>query len=336
MSLVTGASLTLDRLQYTVQLRSVTAELAVLPGVNSAEVLIVAGVQVDATPGTEASLDLDGGDGSATVLTGHVAHVERTATGTLVRIADAGAELAAVRPHETYNGLTGTQLIAKLAGLAGVDVGLVVATNQTAAYVADPRRTAAEHVAAVVRRAGGVAAIDGAGQLTVQPWPVGLPTAALRLDREFVRIATTAYAPGHEYAAVGGGGSGVALAPDAWLLNTDPVTSADDPDPSRTWFADPVLRTALDVEAAQRAEAGRRGSDTLRLAAECWLLPARRPGEVVQLQQTTSDDQAGPWLLTGVRHELGWGHAWTVLTGVSGGDPGGLLGSLAGAIGGLL
>lgn len=336
MSLTTGASLILDRLQYTVQLRSVTAELAVLPGVNCADVLVAADVRVDATPGTEASLDLDGGDGSATVLTGHVVHVGRTATGTRVRLADGGADLAAVRPHETYSGLTGTQLIAKLAGLAGVDVGLVVATTQTAAYVADPRRTAAEHVAAIARRAGGVAAIDGGGQLTVQPWPVGLPTAALRLDREFVRIATTAYAPGHEYAAVGGGGSGVALAPDVWLLSTDPITSADDPDPTRTWFADPVLRTALDVETAQRAEAGRRDSDTGRLEAECWLLPARRPGEVIQLQQTTADDQAGPWLLTGVRHELGWGHARTVLTGVSAGEPTSLLGALAGAIGGLL
>ncbi|HEY3485259.1 MAG TPA: hypothetical protein VGK49_07735, partial [Ilumatobacteraceae bacterium] len=73
-----------------------------------------------------------------------------------------------------------------------------------------------------------------------------------------------------------------------------------------------------------------------RLRAECWLQPARRPGDVVQIQETEFDEQEGPWLLTSVRHDLAWDRAVTSLVGVSGGDTSDLLGSLAGALGGLL
>ena len=40
MTLSTSASLTLDRLQYTVQLRAATVELSLLPGIDRAEVAV--------------------------------------------------------------------------------------------------------------------------------------------------------------------------------------------------------------------------------------------------------------------------------------------------------
>lgn len=335
-TLTTSASVTLGRLQYTVQIRSVAVTLVSLPGVDSADVVIAAGVQVDAAPGDDAVVELDGGDGPATVVTGVVDHVERHPFGTVVSIADAGAALAATRPSETYSGLPAMQIIRELASAAGVTTGLVTAAIQTSAYVADPRRTGAQHVAELAARAGTVATIGGDGRLSVLPWPVGLPTAAMRRDREFILLATSTHRADHEFAAVGGGGSGVALSPDAWLVNTDPVTNADDPDPRRTWRSDAVLRTQVDVDLANRSASSRRLAATRRLDATCWLQPVRRPGDVVQIQETTHPDEAGPWLITHVRHELAWDRSVTTLAGVTGGDTNELLGALAGAIGGLL
>lgn len=336
MSLITAATVTLDRLQYTVQIRAVTAELAVLPGINRAEVAIAAGVDVEAEPGTDATVELDGGDGAATVITGRVERVVRDRAATVVSITDGGAALAGIRPHETYNGMLAMQIIGQLAQLADVPTGIVVATTQTSAYVADPRRTGAQHIAALADRAGAVATIDGDGRLSVTPWPVGLPTAAMRRDREFTLLSVSTHAPLHEFAYTGGGGVGAALAPDAWLMNAEAVTDADEPDATRTWWVDPVLRTSTDVDLANKGLRARRAAGTRRMHGECWLQPARRPGDAVQIQQTDHPDQAGPWLLTSVRHELGWDHSRTVLDGVSAGDTSDLLGALAGAVGSLL
>ena len=172
MTLATGATVTLDDLRYTAQIRSVAAELVLLPGVNRAEVAIAAGVDVPAAAGARASVELDGGDGTAVVLTGTVDHVERTTSGAVVVVTDAGAALAATRPSETYNGLTGVQVVGKLADLASADTGQVAALTQTAAYVADARRTAAEHVAAIARRSDARHARAG----------VGGPAAAVRVN----------------------------------------------------------------------------------------------------------------------------------------------------------
>lgn len=336
MTLTTSATVTLDDLRYTVQVRSVAAELTLLPGVNRVEVSIAAGVDVPAAAGARASVELDGGDGAAVVVTGTVDHLERTTTGAVVVITDAGAALAAARPAETYNGLTGVQVVGKLADLASADTGLIAALTQTAAYVADPRRTAAEHVATIARRSDAVAAVDADGRLTVIAWPVGLPTAAMRLDREFTSFTTSSHQPGHDFAPVGAGGSGAALAPDAWVPSTEAVTGADDPDATRTWSPDAVLRTRTDVDLAARGAASRRAAATTRMRGTCWLQPARRPGDVVRIDETTSPDQAGPWLLVSVRHELAPGVATTVLEGVAAGSADDLLGGLLGGVGGLL
>ncbi|MET0662497.1 MAG: contractile injection system protein, VgrG/Pvc8 family [Ilumatobacteraceae bacterium] len=336
MTLTTAATATLGQLQYTVQIRSVSVELALFPGVNRADVSIAAGVAVDATPGTDATVELDGGDGSATVITGIVDHVDRRSDGTAVAITDGGAALARVRPQETYNGMLATQIISKLAQLADVQTGLIVATTQTSAYVADPRRTGLQHIAALADLAGAVAAVGGDGRLTVVPWPTGLPTVAMRFDREFTAFSSSSHRAGHEFSVVGGGGSGAALAPDVWIVNTDAVTNADDPSATSTWRPDPVLRTPTDVDLANKYIAARRASSTKRFRGECWLQPARRPGDVVQVQETEHADQAGPWLLTSVRHELGWDRASSLLIGVSGGETSALLGAAAGALGGLL
>lgn len=337
MSLLLAATVTLGQLLYTEQIRSVRAHLALLPDINRVEVAIAAGVRVDATPGTDAEVALDGGDGGATVITGTVARVERRQFATVVTVADGGAALAAVRPTETYHGLPLAQVIRELAGTAGVDTGIVAVLGQVADWVPDPRRTAAHHVAELARLGGGVAHVDRGGRLVAMPWPVGVPDVAMRLDREFLAFATEALDPGAAEIPVGAGGAGTALAPDAWLHAPDPLTTGGGPDATHRWRPEHALRTLADVRIAADGATRRHDSAGRRLTATCWPQPARRPGDVVQVQEG-DDTQAGPWLLTHVRHTVAAATATTVLLGIAAGPDtaGGLAGAAAGALGGLL
>src|SRR5262249_61440535 len=81
---------------------AVTVTLAGLPGVSRFDVSFPAAVAVDAGPGDDASLDLDGGEGSETVLTGKVRGFRRDVELTEVLVADASAALAAYPPPPTY------------------------------------------------------------------------------------------------------------------------------------------------------------------------------------------------------------------------------------------
>lgn len=331
MTLITAATATLGRLQYTTQVTRARAQLALLPATNVLELAIAAGVEVSATPGDEAVIELDGGDGAATVISGTVSVVRRSPRETVVTVVDGGAALARLRQYQTFEGLAASQVVAKLADAAGVDTGSLLALGQTAAFVAQPRRTGAEQIAYLADLSGAVAAIDGDGKLAVSLWPIGLPTVAMRADREFLSIRTSVLAPPPAFAAVGSGGAGVALAPDAWVPSTAALTTSDDPGAELTWRSDPVLRAQVDVTLAQRGMDQRRAAATSTLQAECWLQPARRPGDVVQLQET--DGQEGPWLLTQVLHELSCHGARSTLRAVG---VGATAGSLLDAVGGLL
>ena len=67
----------------------------------------------------------------------------------------------------------------------------------------------------------------------------------------------------------------------------------------------------------------------------CWLLPALRPGELVEVQDLPDGISGGPWLVTHVQHRVGPMGATTRFDAVSG-EGGGLLAGLLGALGGLL
>lgn len=338
MSLILAAAATLGRLRYTDQIRSVRTHLGLLPGVNRVEIGIAAGVAVEAAPGAEAEVSVDGGDGAATIITGTVTQVERRAFATVVTVADAGAALAALRPTETYHGLPFAQIIHALASLAGVGTDLVALPGQTADWIPNQRRTAAEHVGALARLGGGIAHIGSTGRLTVAPWPVGIPDVAMRLDREFLTFDTHDVDPGAMDVLLGAGGSGSALAPDAWLPATAALETGGGPDAAHRRRPEHVLRTLADVRIATGGANQRRGAAARRMAATCWPQPARRPGDVVQIQETGDEKRAGPWLLTHVRHAINGGQATTTLLGIDGGPGGGggPIGTIAGEVGSLL
>src|SRR5689334_6266446 len=101
MSLKPTGTLILGNLKYDTHLIEVTVQLALLPGVNTVRATLPTGVRLDAKPGDEASLELDGGEGSEKVLKGKLRSIRRALLQVEVVVADGGADLAELRPRNT-------------------------------------------------------------------------------------------------------------------------------------------------------------------------------------------------------------------------------------------
>lgn len=329
----------MGNLRYDTHVSSLTADLGLLPAVNHVTAVLPRDVPVDAAPGDPAEIAIDGGDGEAPVLTGTVAVIRRSAAATLFTATDAGAALARLRPAATYESQSVADIVGALARDAGVDTGTVMAPIRLAAYVAHQQRTAAEHVAALALLGGGLATVGADGALSVSLRPLGVPDHALRYGREFTAyLVDDAPAP-PQVALVGNGPAGFIPFPNAFLHTTSPLDGgASEPGPDMVWQPEPALRMPLAVTAANKEASARRAASAQRLTADCWLLPAMRPGQLVEVQGLPAGLPAGPWLLTAVVHRLdGRLGGSTRLRAVVGGDMlGSLLGAALGALGGLL
>jgi hypothetical protein len=65
-----------------------------------------------------------------------------------------------------------------------------------------------------------------------------------------------------------------------------------------------MLRTAGAASNASQALQEAAAATGERLAAECFLLPGLRPGEVFEVQSLPDEFSGGPWLVTRVTHRL--------------------------------
>ena len=89
------AKITLGDLRYDSHALDLSVTLTVLPGVNSVHVDLPSTTTVSCAPGDSAKVELDGGDGRTTVLTGTVRSIDRGLMRVRVTVADAGADLDA-------------------------------------------------------------------------------------------------------------------------------------------------------------------------------------------------------------------------------------------------
>lgn len=337
MTLQPAVSATLGNLRYDTHAVRCSASLGLLPRGSSAEIRLPASVRFEAVPGDEATLDVDGGEGSNTILTGRVRTIRRTLDTVIVTVADAAGDLAALRPSATFEKQGAAQIVKKLASDAAVTPGTIDLDLDLPAYVAHPGRTAAEHVADLARLGGAIAMTDGDGRLNVVARPSGQPTIALKYGRELVSYDVTgrAIVNGNRI-AVGFGPAGSASAPDALRPSIDSLP-ADAPEGGAgvRRHPTPVLRTpgsARDASAALQAVAA---AHTQRLNAAGFLMAALRPGDVIEVQDLPDGLSGGPWMLVRVDHLVERGAGSTRLEATTA-DTGSLLGELLGAIGGLL
>lgn len=340
MSLRPAATVVLGNLRYDAQLAAVSASLALLPGVNTFEATLPAGVKLTASTGDTASLELDGGEGAEAVLTGKIRRFHRRLMETVATGTDGGTELAAFRPRATYEKLSAADIIQSLASEAGVAVDAVDIDLPLPAYVAHQNRTAAEHIALLARLGGAMAIFDSQGKLQVKPLP-SEPEIALLHGREIIACEVRQHsAPSARRFVIGSGPAGSPSAPNAlrpsagFLPDDAPSAGAD---AIRT--PSPLLRTPSAARTASAAASAVAQAEASRLSAHCFLLPALRPGQVAQIQSLPEGLPDGPWLITRVEHRFDPAVGGTTLfEGRLGVSSGGfdLLGSALSAVGSLL
>ncbi|CAN7556545.1 MULTISPECIES: hypothetical protein [unclassified Variovorax] len=337
MSLSPAISATLGNLRYDTQAIVCSACLDLLPRGGSARLSLPASVRFEAAAGDEASLDLDGGEGVATVLKGSMRSVRRNVDSIEVELIDAGAALAAYRPACSFEKQSAAQIIRKLVGDMALSAGTMDVDLDLPAYIAHPGRNAAEHVAELAKLGGAFACAGSDGKLEVRALPEGPADAALRFGREITHydVLGEAVAQGQSF-AIGAGPAGSSSAPDAMRPTVGFLpSSAAAGGPGVIRLATPLLRTPKAASDASDALSRIAAARASRLIAHCFLLPALRPGQVIEVQDLPDDLSGGPWLITRVEHRVAHGAGSTRFEARSASAPS-LLGALLGAIGSLL
>ena len=340
MSLAPKAAIVLGSEEFDTHALRVTAQLAPLPGIGSFRAIFPAATKISASAGDDATLDLDGGEGSERVLSGVVCVVRRGIRHIEVIAADASVALAGLRPATTYRNRSADDVIKALASDAGVtvnaDVGLPMA-----AYVADQRRSAAQHIAMLASLGGAIARVNGDGELEVNRPMAMMPDVAMKYGREIVACdISTGAAPAAKRIRTGSGPAGSAMAPNALRPTKDPLPSgASDPGGDAIWTPAAILRTPAAAATAGASADVAAASAATRIRATAFLVPALRPGLVVDIQELPGAMSGGPWVLTRVTHTLDAREGGrTVFEGeqVSSLDLAALGGAALSAIGGLL
>ncbi|WOD39718.1 contractile injection system protein, VgrG/Pvc8 family [Nodosilinea sp. E11] len=341
MSLSPAITVTLGNLRYTTQVAQVQVELNNLPGVGRFQVTLPPTVELTAVPGDAVELSLEGGEGEELVLTGTVQRVQRGLWSTVVVGVDGGATLAQFRPAATYERQSAKQIIQALAGEVNLSVGRVELEVPLAAYVAHQGRTAAEHIALLAELGGAIAQFDANNALTVVSAAVSQPELALRYGRELLAYSVEERAaPAQQLALIGHGPAGSADAPNALRHSLKGVPD-NAPAAGRQTVRRSValLRSPQVAQRASQAATQQAARLTQQVTAHTFLLPALRPGTVLEVQDLPDGLASGAWLLTRVQHWLDPLHGGsTTFEGVTVAPAGlldGLLGSALSALGGL-
>lgn len=335
--LVNTVSVQLGDLRYDAHATAVHVDLGILPAVNMLRITLPPQVEVGAGPGDDAVLRLNNGEGAADVLTGTVRRVSKGPRRTEVIAADAGAVLSGARVAASYQDLAPGDVLRNIVGDLGLSAqSLLLGLDPMPLYVADQRRTAAEHVARLAELGGGFAHVDADGTVQAAPWPFLPPTRALLQGREVIDYAASAYSADLDLTFVGSSPAAAGADPRAMAQTTEAVTGgADDPGAALEWQSRPMLRSALGVSGATEGARGARAARAARMQATCWLLPDLRPGTVIEVQGLDDGVSGGPWLLTHVVHDLRRDSGGiTRLQAISADGPG-LLGGFGNALGGL-
>lgn len=298
-------------LEYTGHVVSADVELGLLPAVDRAVLVLPRAVEVSAAPGDPARLELTGADGAETVLTGTVHSVAHGLQTTRVVLAGPATLLGAHRPADAYSGQDAAAVVRALASDVNIDLGTVTLTAQLPAYIAHQGRTAAEHVAALARLEGALAAFDADGTLNIGvPPPVA--QRALKYGRELLQFATAKLPQPTARVPVGLGGAGSASAPGALRASRSVVPASV----SGVRVSTPLLRVAAAASAAQQGAEAAATRAATSMTAYCILVPALRPGQAVEVQELPGAQSSGPFTLTRVRHRITpHGAARTDLTG---------------------
>ncbi|MGB5156371.1 hypothetical protein [Desulfobacterium sp. N47] len=299
---------------YNEHIISAHITLALLPAVNQAELIMPASVQMDASSGDDAVISIDGGDGMETVLTGKIYLVHKSIYETKVIVADAGFVLNAARPAKTFDKQDAATIVKTLAADCGVDIDKCDVDIKPAFYIAHQNRTSAEHIADLVKHAGGYAAVSAQGALTATTWPSD-SDINLTFGREIREYCTKNKVPvAYQIIATGSGPAGTIDAADAKRPTAKPIpTDAPEPGNDARWVPVHMLRTPDAVTTSKKSLNSRQGAYASMMEAKTLVMPALRPGACFSAQQMPDNLSQGPWYCTKLSHHLS-AHSLSVTT----------------------
>ena len=334
-------SLTLGSQQWTEQVLAIELGLELGPRLDTLEARLPAVAPVEAAVGDPVELTLDSGEASAGVFQGAVSSIRHGERTIQVEALDAGGDLARYRPATTYQQITAGSLIQALCGDVGVEVGEVEEGAELAFYVADPSRTALEHICRVSGWNGASVRVNAENRLESVVIEARQADVALRFGRELLEVEHGDRAAAHDsFTVAGESGAGETSAPEALQPTTDFFAGSrpEGPGSGSVWRWQPALRTAAAAATAGAARQRLHGSSRLTGKLTAFLQPELAPGTVVELAELPEPMAGGLFWLVSVRHRLSAAGATTTARFYGGGDAfdsAGLLGSLAGAVGGL-
>jgi hypothetical protein len=340
--LLPGYTLTVGSQQWTEQVARLSLTLEVAPRVDTLQVWLPIAAPLSADRGDAVALKLDNGENESTVFTGEIDSIQRDFAALRLTCLDAAGTLSRFRPAETYENISAARAIRTLCDSMGIDVGALEDGPDLAFYVADPSRTAWEHVARLAAWGGATARIDGANRLVADVIDASQAEFALRYGREISSLQADRHLDAIASFVVAGESGTGDVSDDAVLRSSTDFFAGNRPDgpgAGSRWQFQPALRTA---KAAGTAGAARQRQYTAALEAgdfTAFLQPQLRCGSVIEIQDLPAGLVSSPLWVTRVQHELSERAATTRVDFRRGGDrfdPTALLGSLAGVVGGLL
>ena len=340
--LLPGYALTLGSQRWTEQALRIVVTLEMAPRIDTLTVWLPISAPLSADRGDSVELTLNSGEKEEIVFTGEIDSIRRDFAALRVSSVNAGGVLSRFRPAETYENVSASTVINNLLETLGIDAGDIEDGPDLAFYVADPSRTAWEHIARVAKWGGAMARVSAANSIEASVIDASHADVALLYGREIIALHSHKRAAAIDaFVIAGETGAGDTGSADVLRPSTDFFAGnrPEGPALGKHWRFEPALRTA---KSAATAGAARQRQYTSSLDAgnfHAFLQPQLRCGSVVEIQQLPGGLLSGPIWLTRVEHELGAGAATTRVRFQQGGDisdPSALLGSLAGLVGGLL
>lgn len=337
--LAVGVALTVGSRRYDQHCAALRLRRARLPALDRLEMLLPAGVTFDAAAGEDVSLELDGGDGAATVFTGRLSEVRRGLDGLRLTAHNGGLALARYRPTLALEQSTAGEVIASLCGDAGVDLGEHADGPALALYAADGRSTALQEIARLALLAGAGAGFDGDGRLhvTEDGGPGG--ERAMRYGRELLEVELGQGLEDEAGLTVVGEGGGKPSSPEGrWVIADFLRGGGAEAGPEARRLARPEIRTPEDAGLAAAALTQRRAAAAAPVRLVTWLDPHLEPGMRLELADMPPEVPLGECRvrqLVSTVSPAGGAVSEVWASGQVAG-PSSLLGDLLGALGGLL
>ncbi|MCI0508174.1 MAG: hypothetical protein L0Z73_19020 [Gammaproteobacteria bacterium] len=272
-------SLTVGNFLYDQHIVAMRLRRTQLSALDRLEILFPASVTFEAEPGEDCSLEIDGGDGAATVFTGQLTQVQHSLSGLHIEAHNGGLALARYRPSMTLEQQTIGDIINSLCSDADIDVASNIDGATLALYVADGRATAAQEIARLALLAGAACAFDGDGSLHISEDGGPGGELALHFGRELLAgEICSALANENILTVVGEGADAASSDQGRWIITDFLKGSGSPPGFNGRTIAQPELRTTDDTEFAAAAFTHRRAAGEAQVRLRTWLHPQLQPG----------------------------------------------------------